>query len=57
MDKPCSVDESFLFTTVDFIPKSVTEREDHRIKVTYLSINWDYFSKFQVICFCGHNGS
>ncbi len=46
MDKPCSVDESFLFATVDFIPKSVTQREDHGIKVTYLSISWDYFSEF-----------
>ncbi len=51
MDKPRSVDKSFLFATVDFIPKSVTQREDHGIKVTSLSISWDYFSKFWVICF------
>ena len=46
VDKLRSVDESFLFATVDFIPKSVTQREDHGIKVTSLSISWDYFSEF-----------
>ncbi len=46
MDKPHSVDELFLFATVDFITKSVTQREDHGIKVTSLSISWDYFSEF-----------
>ncbi len=47
MDKPGSVDESFLFATVDFIPKSVTQREDHGIKVTSLSISWDFFPRFE----------
>ena len=37
-DKPCSGDQSFLVAIVDFIPKSVTLREDHGIKVLCLSI-------------------
>ncbi len=57
MDKPCSVDESFFFSTFDFIPKSVTQREHHRIKDMSLFISWDCFSEFEVICFCGYNGS
>ncbi len=56
MDKLCSVDKSFLFATVDFIPKSVTQRKDHSIKDMSLSISWDCFSEFQVFCFCGYNG-
>ncbi len=46
MDKPRSVDKLFLFATVDFTPKSITQREDHGIKVMSLSISSDYFSKF-----------
>ena len=43
MDKPCSGDKWFLVAIVDFIPKSVTQREDHSIKVLCLSISWNYF--------------
>ena len=39
VDKPCSGEELFLVAIVDFIPKSVTQGEDHGIKVRCLSIS------------------
>ena len=45
MDKPCSGDKWFLVAIVDFIPKSVTQREDHGVKVLSLSISLNYFSE------------
>jgi hypothetical protein len=47
VDKPRSVDESFLFAIVDFIPKSVTQREDHGIKLRLCLSVGIFFSSFE----------